>query len=285
MRVLWGSKGRSAAVLGALPQKANSYHPNTATLKRETYGVGLEKGGKVYVLSGPGRKVARLFRALPLLSLSLAAAGCATFSEQYYTIVNRGEFKRQPPDVFRFDLRGWVFFSRSEFESGWFDKEAVDSLFSEVISEVSKRNIPEGGAPYSTLKTGGLGDQSPQKKERAFRVSGPEGERLDVSGKRFLIFLANNPKAITSQIETFSNALESSDALMSIIFRDQMGRINESKREADSILRRKDLLVVDVDNLIGTLKRFKDDPDKKGADVKEEVQRVIRIIKKLSNEK
>lgn len=74
-----------------------------------------------------------LIRPLLAAAVSVAAMGCATFSEKYYFRANSAEAEN--PLYYRVGIRGSTCFSKSRYSAGFFDKRAVDDLFGEVAME------------------------------------------------------------------------------------------------------------------------------------------------------
>lgn len=157
------------------------------------------------------------FSLLPILML----ASCTSYGERYFVGVRTGRWGDQvePAQFYRFELRGQSVFQRTEFQSGWYDKDAVDVLFSEVVSEVSKRNAASGGAVAcdSTRPLPAPVEDSAQEKH--YVVFGPEGERLNAYGKRFVIIAANNPKMIADEIQAIADDSDLADAMTGVMQR------------------------------------------------------------------
>ena len=78
---------------------------------------------------------------IPLFALSCLS--CTAYSEQYYVGVRKSSSGNQmvPLEYYRFDLSGYSYCGRTEFQSGWYDSNALDVIFSEVVTETSARNL------------------------------------------------------------------------------------------------------------------------------------------------
>jgi hypothetical protein len=203
-----------------------------------------------------------------LLLLSILVTGCATFSQRYYIEVAecRPGWSGPHSTFIRLDLSGYAHFTVSKFEKGWYDKEAVDALFSTVTSAVAKANTdddddaaPKGTGAATAAKTSPASaststpDECKQYRarragERYTRIYGPNGkEMVDAAGKRLVIFLTGNPNAIAGQI---SATLNSADVVRSVTALARRGEVM-ALADADNALavagRRQEAVVLDVE--------------------------------------
>lgn len=173
---------------------------------------------------------------LGLLLLSILFSGCATFSQRYYIEVAecRPGWPAPHSTFIRLDLSGYAHFTISKFEKGWYDKEAVDALFSTVTSTVAKANTDpadneveaddDDDDDRTSAETAATAGKSPSSSstsecnryrakragERYTRIYGPNGkEMVDAAGKRLVIFVTGNPNAIAGQISATLNSTAS----------------------------------------------------------------------------
>jgi len=208
-------------------------------------------------------------------------AGCTSYSEQYYVGVTSGKFGEQmePAQFYRFDLRGSACFTRSEFQSGWYDRDAVDVLFSEVVTETSKRNNATGGAVAATVAVKPL--PAPAATTSTYVVFGPEGERRYGENKRFVIISASNPKAIADEIQSFADSQDLSVMMTDLIQREEREKSLLAWHEVDKETKRQAALLVDVAEVKKYLASLKTMPAKvTTASLQAEVDRILRVIPK-----
>ena len=85
-----------------------------------------------------------------LLALVPFVPGCMSFYERYHVMASRGQSSgangdSEAPDqvpntnYYRVTISGWTVLSTSQYASGWYDSEAVDSLFGELKGKTVKR--------------------------------------------------------------------------------------------------------------------------------------------------
>jgi hypothetical protein len=153
----------------------------------------------------------------------LLLGGCTHYSQQCYLSIktNSDPGQIEPAQYYRFDLSGYSYCQRTEFQSGWYDRNAVDILFSEVVTEASKRNVATGGAVAPTIATKPLPDAKKTDAEPEYSVFGPEGKRENAQGKRFVIIASGNPKAIADEIQTVADSNELATTLTLAAQREQ----------------------------------------------------------------
>jgi hypothetical protein len=206
-------------------------------------------------------------------------AGCTTYSESYYVGVTTGKYGEQmePAQFYRFDLRGTACFTRSEFQSGWYDRDAVDVLFSEVVTETSKRNTATGGAVAATIAVKPLSVQAAPS--ASYVVFGPEGELRYGENKRFVIIAASNPKAIADEIQSFADSQDLSSALTDLLQREEREKALGAHYEAEKEVKKQATLLDDVAEVKKFLTELKKTPTKiTTAHLQEEVDRILKAI-------
>jgi len=157
-----------------------------------------------------------MHRSLALLSLVAACAACSHFEESYVVKIRTGSYGEQlePPQFYRFDLQGCSTLQRTEFQCGWYDKDAVDQLFSEVVTETSVRDVETGGAQAPTVAVKKLSAATYGK--GPYEIIGPGGETFDATNRRFVMIAANNPKVVAQQISALANNKELAGAFASV---------------------------------------------------------------------
>jgi len=142
------------------------------------------------------------------VSLCGIIAGCSTLSAKYFNEVEecRNDWSRAHSSFLRLDLEGVAIFTKSRFENGWYDRMAVDTLFSTVDSKGDMTAKENGTAkvdksvsyvhPMADLlgckpgKNDGLDDRVEWRRSKIF---GPNGKALEEE-KRLVIFVSSNPK-------------------------------------------------------------------------------------------
>jgi hypothetical protein len=207
-----------------------------------------------------------------LLLLSIVFTGCATFSQRYYVEVAecRPEWRAPHSSFIRLDLSGTAFFTVARFEKGWYDKTAVDALFSTVTSRVNELNAEVSDPPDGAAsKPGGTAqnEQSPSRAieeaaddnnecikrrqrvgQRVTRVYGPNGKEItDAAGKRLVMFVMGNPDAIVNQIATTVNTTEVSRVIAGFARRSEVTAAADAENNLDLAGRRHEALVSAVD--------------------------------------
>lgn len=223
-----------------------------------------------------------------LLCIVLPLAACATFSQRYFIEVEecRPGWTESHSTFVRLDLRGYTFFTVSKFEKGWYDRNAVDTLFSTVTAAVE--GGPEAGAATrvptpashgpggdaseamtpaavrpaertSTQSVSRTGADCPSTEVggstlRQTRVFGPNGrEIIDAAGKRLVIFVTGNPNDIVNQISTTVNNEETARIFAGLLRRNEVAAAVEADNTLDLTGRRHEALVIDTERLLAWL--------------------------------
>ena len=223
-------------------------------------------------------------RFLSLVCLLLAGAGCTSFCERYYIGVSTGKYgdQMEPPQFYRFNLRGAACFQRTEFQSGWYDKDAVDVLFSEIVTETSKRNVASGGAVAPTAATRPLPastGNSDGKGGPHYVIFGPEGERINGNAKRFVIIMANNPKAIADEIDTIASQQEFAEILTTVLQHDERKAALQARFALEMQAAPQRALLTEIDG-VKTYLQGKDAAALDAAGFIREVNRILNSIPK-----
>jgi len=129
--------------------------------------------------------LARGFLGLLVASLSLAGGGCMMVHERYHikatsagsdraaTGDEEGEAEAKAPgtgtdntNFYRVTITGWTLFATSQYSAGWFDEDAVDSLFGELKGRTVKVDSVdlegfENRTPANTEKTKDNANEKP----------------------------------------------------------------------------------------------------------------------------
>lgn len=183
---------------------------------------------------------AHLLCAVPVLAW---VAGCANtrFCETYH--VGIVDCKTNAMQFFRFEVEGRPgFLSRTKFESGWYDADALAILVGErgITQPSSKKTKPKktdddknpkskpappplpattpgtGGSagPQATAKPKGQRSGTSCERERyVYYTTGPEGAFLPATDKRFAIIMTSDPTLILDAIKKLTESEEIKKAL------------------------------------------------------------------------
>lgn len=226
-----------------------------------------------------GRLALCSFSALLCASLT----GCTCYDETYYIGVSRGIYGKQiePPQFYRFRLSGYSILTRSEFQSGWYDAKAVDNLFDQVITEKTRQAAAEELNPTATRATlplpPAVKDAPPN--ERHYTVFGPQGERLNAYGKRFVILAAADPKAITDQIVEFTKTEELTDSIMSLLQFRERKELLQARATLDLDAAPQRAITAEIAGVRERLKTMKDADQTDPTIIREELARLRELLK------
>ena len=217
-------------------------------------------------------------------SVLILVAGCSTFEAKYFIEAEetRPTFGRPHSSFIRLDLNGWTFFTLSKFEKGWYDRDAVDSLFSTVVSRVADQSASPPATPptpkttmsltgeQSTAKPGGTDDTtktsaakpagSPQAEKpadqpvlRTFHVFGPAGEEPNAGNKRLVVFATSNPDEIVDQIMTSVRTQELASQVGSLLAAPRIREAQSASTAAGIAAKRHETILADVGQVLDWL--------------------------------
>lgn len=186
-----------------------------------------------------------------------ALEGCTTFKERYFIEIQecRSDWSGPHSSFIRLDLDGTAYFTESRFEMGWYDKRAVDSIF----STLSKENVISDGITSTTSSA--TVDSSLDCKAvdndrvwRRTRVYGPNGHPIeDVTGKRLVLFASSNPNNIVNRITTLSNTLAVSEDMALLLRKGEFSEAAGAELDLSQASKRHEALLYDVQKFLGGL--------------------------------
>jgi hypothetical protein len=196
-------------------------------------------------------------RVIPVFIVAFfATTGCSTFSENYFIEVQecRSDWSRPHSSFIKLDLSGKAFFTESRFEMGWYDKRAVDSIF----STLSKENVvpTESSSTVTTLSAdsdSGLDCKviDNGRTWRRTRIYGPNGRPIeDVSGKRLVLFASSNPNNIVNRISTLSNTLAVSEDFALLLRKGEFSELAGAELDLSQASKRHEALIYEVQTLL-----------------------------------
>jgi hypothetical protein len=187
-------------------------------------------------------------RGFPLLIAGaiFLLAGCSNFHEQYLFRAGRpGQ-----ANYYRVKIDGFTRFSSSQFAAGLYDAEAVDALFGELSGSgkrvtvtsafetttsqpISSNPSNPGVTPVtaaSTEVTMVSGAQSASK-------AGPASQTVagkSMNNQKFVFFLSSNANAFINQIQTYVTADRMQTAVMTLIFKDDLQKLEASRSQTSA---------------------------------------------------
>lgn len=232
----------------------------------------------------------------PFLVLLCLLPACSTFSAQYFieVVETRPNFTEPHSSFIRLDLSGYAVLTRSKFEKGWYDRDAVDSLFSTVVSKVatgvsgSQSDGPGegsgGGQPETAAASRGpsqrqgSGGGSADRVDRTFRVFGPGGEEPKAENKRLVIFATANPDDLVNQILTTVRTQELSSQIANLLLAPQL---REAQAVTDGLAiaaKRHETILGEVGQLLSWLESA--DPLQAEA-LRRELNKLVRTIESV----
>lgn len=145
--------------------------------------------------------------SLVLLSCCLCIGCASSFSEKHYFKSVNAE--GTPINYYRLNVKGNTFLASSRYLSGYFDEQAVDAYFSEIVQ-------PDKALFSSTIAKG---DVKPLSE--------------DLEGKKLILLLSSNSDAIAAQIGQFANNQEILGDLTRLIHRDRIRETLIAQTEAE----------------------------------------------------
>lgn len=139
----------------------------------------------------------KIHLAFLVCSFSIIMTSCSSFREVHYF----KDENKPTPNYYKLRIKGFTCFASSRYLSGYFDEEAVDDYFSEM-SQPDKGKFAPG-------KSG----QNNQEGQEMKPLSS------DLKDKRLVMILSSNSDAIATQIGAFVENKKATDALTTILNR------------------------------------------------------------------
>jgi hypothetical protein len=224
---------------------------------------------------------------------AIGLAGCATFSQRYFMEVQECRTDWQGPHsmFIRLDLSGIAVFTVSKFEKGWYDKQAVDVLFSTLTSGDESMKTPRVEPLRATDLSYRQGvDQKDVAdctsdgarsglSDRVTRVYGPNGRPVeDAAGKRLVIFATSNPDELVNRMATTVNLLATSEQFARLLRRNEILETRKAESALGLAGRRHEALIAETDSLLKWVKKVEADKQVDGAEAQSVVGGLVRKI-------
>lgn len=203
------------------------------------------------------KKLWGMREAVVLVVIAGVLTACSTFSERYFIEIQecRSDWSGPHSSFIKLDLDGTAVFTESRFEMGWYDKRAVDSIFSTLSRENVTPSEISSTLPGSIL-TPGLDCKAVDDGRvwRRTRVYGPNGQPIeDVTGKRLVLFVSSNPNNIVNRISTLSNTLSVSEDMAFLLRKGEFSEATTAELELREASKRHEALIYDVQRFLGGL--------------------------------
>lgn len=176
----------------------------------------------------------------------LGCSACVFFNERQH-IEAIGKNGR---NYYRISVEGFSFLSASQYASGWYDEEAVDTLFGELKGEGKLVSVDDTSLAGHAKRAGAKGAEQGGATPGA-DSSTPEGlgggpDKLSaiggdsLEGRRFVMFLSTNSDSLVNQIASLTASAEVSQSVGALLMqkdveRLQVGRNLREKSNATSI--------------------------------------------------
>ena len=218
----------------------------------------------------------------------LLLAGCSNFHEQYLFRAGRpGQ-----ANYYRVKIDGYTRFSSSQFAAGLYDAEAVDALFGELSGSGKRVTVTSAFETTSTTSTTPppttpvaaastevtmvSGSQSGSKPASASQTVA--GKSLN--NQKFVFFLSTNANAFINQIQTYVTADRMQTAVMTLLFKDDLQKLETSRAQSSAAdLRAKTL----GDAMKGVTTPLGTGDTAKSADVRSATLDVLALLASRSN--
>jgi len=195
---------------------------------------------------GAASGLVSLTAGISLLATVLGA--CSTFESRYFLEVaeNRAEWAGRHSTFLRLDISGYTIFTKSRFEKGWYDRDAVDMLFSTIVSKVGSDFYPTAGS----MEENRTSDGAAQPLDRVFRVWGPSGNEPFVENKRLVIFATANPNDLVNRISTSIRTSEMASQVANLLSSRQTEEARDARLSLNLAGKRQETVIVQVDALL-----------------------------------
>jgi hypothetical protein len=104
-------------------------------------------------------------------------------------------------NYYRITISGWTLFSTSQYSAGWYDAEAVDSLFGELKGKtvMVDRVALEGHTPRTP-------PSEKKEDETVTKIESMDGQQL--TNKKLVLFLSSNADSLANQISALATKKE-----------------------------------------------------------------------------
>lgn len=169
-----------------------------------------------------------------IVGAAFLLGGCSNFHEQYLFRAGRpGQ-----ANYYRVKIDGYTRFSSSQFAAGLYDAEAVDALFGELSGAGKKVTITSAfqatsGEPATTASAASTEVTMVTGTDTASKPSSPSqtvgGKSL--TNQKFVFFLSSNANAFVNQIQTYVAADRMQTAVMTLIFKDDLQKLEASRSQ------------------------------------------------------
>jgi hypothetical protein len=130
---------------------------------------------------------------------------CQSFKEIHYFKDKAGD----PPNYYRLKVKGHASLTSSRYLSGYFDINAVDDYFSEVVQPKNAKFTPNANVVESI---------DPTK-----------------AGKKFVMLLSTNSEAIAAQLGNFVQTQATLEAVAKLVNQDKVEEYNAAKTKSKKL--------------------------------------------------
>lgn len=150
------------------------------------------------------------------------------------------------PDTnyYRVTIYGWTFLSTSQYSAGWYDADAVDSLFGELRGKTVRvdRVDLEG---HKAREVAAPGDESGEGQESLSMPPPPMLESLDgqnLNRRKLVLFLSSNADSLANEISALTTKKELESTLTALVAAPEI-EARENARSLDAATGEQDLVL------------------------------------------
>ena len=156
-----------------------------------------------------------MLRTLPLLLAAALLTGCASFDETFHFTANApGSPFTQ---YYRVKIEGFGLLASSEYASGLYDAEAVDSLFGEL----------QGGSIRIGDKPASSKDGDCPAEDEADDVKSLDGQPM--GDRRLVLFLSSKANGLVSRIKAFTSSRQVTSSLTTLLLKDDVTALSRAR--------------------------------------------------------
>jgi len=223
-------------------------------------------------------------RLLAVIAASAATllVGCSQFHEHYIFRAGRPG----KANYYRVKIDGYTRYTSSQFAAGLYDAEAVDALFGELTGPGKRVTVTSAFAattstPPAITDTSGDVALVNSSTNVTTPVSSPEtlsGKSL--TNQKFVFFLSSNANAFINQIQTYVDAGNTQTAVMTLLFKDDMQKLEASRSQVSKADVRMSTLSTAIANAVTPLGTG---DTAKSSDVRDATLEIMALLANRSN--